>query len=442
MSGTIFLFTFLVIAVFVIVIELSQWISQKLSIPQVLGEILAGIFLGASVINFFSFEGTGDTILEKIGFVTPHEMEIAVIVIEFIAEAAALFLLFEIGLEMDIKKLARVGWEAVIVATTGMLLSFLFGFGFFMIFSDFFQGSNFKNWEVATFLGAVLTATSIGISIRLMIDMGRINTRVTRVLVASAIVDDILALMIYSLLIGVIYDGAMEEAQSPLMATATIMFGVFAYFIIVVATTKLLLPRFYSHAKKGTDKYFTLTLSLSLIFFFAWLAGVLYLAPIIGAFVAGIIVGTDKKVHKNAEELLRPISHWFVPFFFISVGLRMNIGVITSLQIAGIGLILATGAILAKVIGSGLGAYVFNRKARDAVEVGLGMSPRGEVILLLSTELLLLGVFSDSLFSMIAILVMISSLVVPIALKILLRNSDIVPAEQAEPAEVITEQVK
>ncbi len=417
-----FLFTFLLIAIFVVLIELAQWITQKLSIPQVLGEIIMGLLIGPSLFNLFSFEEGHETLFQKIGIATTHEVEISIIVIEFIAEAAALFLLFEVGLEIDLGKMKKVGGEATSVAILGMLVSFVSGYLFFMMFKDFLSPHTLADWEVGLFVGGVLLATSIGISIRVMIELGRIDTYATRVLVGAAILDDILTLVVYSLLIGLIYSGETVGNGSPLFSIGKIVLSILAFFLIIIFIFKFIFPYFYKHAKQSTDKYFTLTLSLAAIFFFSWLAGSMYLATIIGAFVAGVLIGTDTKVQRNAEELIRPISRWFVPFFFLSVGLRINISTVSSWSVLWLGLLFAAVGILAKVIGSGIGSYFFSKRISEAIEVGLGMAPRGEVILLLSTELLLIGVFNDTLYTLVTMLVIISSLVVPMSMKWILKR--------------------
>ena len=218
---------------------------------------------------------------------------------------------------------------------------------------------------------------------------------------------------------------APANNNPPLQVLGIILSSILAFLVIVYLLTKFILPPLYEHAKKGSDKYFTLKFSLALMFFLAWLAGTLYLATIIGSFVAGVIIGADDQVQRKAEELIHPISRWLIPFFFLSVGLRLNLKVITSFTLLGIGLLLAVIAILAKVIGSGLGTFFFTRKSKESLEVGLGMAPRGEVILLLSTELFIIGIFNETLYTLIAIIVLVSSIIVPFFLKLLLKQEEV-----------------
>lgn len=418
-----FLFTFLLISIFIFVIQSSQYIAKILNVPQVLGEIVAGILIGPSLLNLLSLSETGDTLFENLGIAEHTEIEVARLAITFLAEIAGLFLLFEVGLEIDIRLLRKVGRESISTAIGGIFLPFIAGLGFVIIFSSHLGASDFNRIDIALFLGVTLTATSIGISIRVLIELGRFDTKTTRILIGAAIIDDIMALFLFALVVGYVEE---EEAAETNQITELflILFGIATFFILVIIFEHIFRKKITPRLKSHPDKYLVLSVTLILLFFLAWLAGTMYLAPIIGAFISGVIIGRDKELSERAQSQITPIARWLVPFFFIAVGLRIDLKEITSFTIIALALVLSIFAILSKIIGSGIGAYLHDKSSLlDAVEIGVGMSPRGEVILLIATAALDMGVFSQTLYAMIVITVVVTALVIPFILRYIVRIS-------------------
>ena len=173
------------------------------------------------------------------------------------------------------------------------------------------------------------------------------------------------------------------------------------------------------------EKSVVLMTTLIMFFFLSWLAGTLYLATIIGAFSAGIIIGKDDEMSEVVFNQIGSIARWLIPFFFLAVGLRIDLGLVTNSSSIVLALILSTFAILSKIIGSGFGTYATDpqKSKGDALQVGVGMSPRGEVILLISTSALVLGVFTTKLYAIIIISMAVSAVVGPLILKQLLSRS-------------------
>ncbi len=422
MAESNFLFVFLLIAIFMSIIKTSQYLAKKANFPQVLGEILAGIIIGPSLLNLLSFTESSKTFFERLNIANSGEIESARLVFTFLAEIAALFLLFEVGLEIDIVLLRKVGRESISTAIGGLLLPFFAGLGYILLFSQHLGDTDYSLFDVGLFLGVALTATSIGISIRVLIELERFDTKTTRILIGAAIIDDIVALLFFSLVLG--YTEGEEAAQSNQMTKMFyILVGIATFFIIIVLIELVFRKKVVPTLKTHPDKYLVLSVTIILIFFLAWLAGTMYLAPIIGAFMSGVIIGRDKEVSERSHAQIAPIARWLVPFFFIAVGLRIDLLAVSGGITIILAVVLSIFAILSKVIGAGFGALLHDESNNivDAIEVGVGMSPRGEVILLISTVALDLGVFSSILYTMIVVTVVITAVVAPILLRYIIN---------------------
>ncbi len=420
-------------AIFILIVQGAHLVSAKLKIPQVLGEIVAGIIIGPSILNMISLtDSTKNTFFEtiKIVPVTHEEIVSATLAISFLAEIAALFLLFEVGLEVNFALLRKVGRESLSTAIGGIVVPFAAGGTFVYIFQNYINPGEFNIWLIGLFLGATLTATSIGISIRVLIELGRIDTNNTRILIGAAIIDDIIALLLFSIVLGYAEEEqATGNGSGATAETIKILFGIFAFFIVIILTNKYFQKYQANKLKNHADKYRILSITLAILFFLSWLAGVLYLAPIVGAFMGGIIVGSDEELSETAQTQITPIARWLVPFFFLAVGLRIDLSVINNLTIIILAIILAIFAILSKIVGSGLGAYYHDRNISNALEIGVGMSPRGEVILIIATSALGVGVFDESIYAMIVMTVLISAILAPIALRYIISRREMKSVE-------------
>jgi Kef-type K+ transport system membrane component KefB len=420
MAESNFLFTFLVIAILILIIQGAQYLAKIASIPQVLGEILAGIIIGPSILNMLSLVASGETLFEKFDLASSTEIETTKIAILFLAEIAGLLLLFEVGLEIDTRLLKQVGRESISTALGGILIPFTAGLGYILLFSSHFDVAEFHLFDVGLFLGTTLTATSIGISIRVLIEMGRFDTKTTRIMIGAAIIDDILALLLFSLILGYVKE---EEASknNQIEEMFLILFGIATFFIIIILIDYVFSNVISDRLRTHPDRYLVLSVTLFLIFFLAWLAGTLYLAPIIGAFLAGVVIGRNRELSSRSQEQITPIARWLVPFFFIAVGMRIDLGLISNFTSIGLALTLSVFAIFSKVVGSGIGAFIHDKSNNivDALEVGVGMSPRGEVILLIATAALDIGVFNATLYALIVVTVAISAVVAPLILRYL-----------------------
>ncbi len=421
MAESIFLFAFLIIGVFTLLIELAQYISQKLSIPQVLGEIILGLLLGPTFLKVLSFTNPESSILLSINLVDLEGIKVTTEVIEFLAEIAGLLLLLQVGVEVDLKLLKRLGKDSMKVALGGILLPLVSGIAFVLAFKESFLVDGYTIFDVALFMGVALTATSIGISIRVLIEMGRFEAKSTGILIGAAIIDDILALTLFSLALGFVEEEKAFGAGA-VVDMAIIFAKIILFAIIALATNFILKKWVFKRLIETKDTYKRLSFVMALVFIFAWLAGTLKLSPIIGAFVAGILATQDEELKELIEDLVAPMSRWLIPFFFVSVGFRVDLSAISGITVISLSILLATIAILSKLIGSGVGALVNGNTKQESLEIGLGMSPRGEVIIIIATAGLAIGVFSATAFGMLVLTVAITAILVPIAMKYAIRN--------------------
>ncbi len=398
--------------------------------PAVLGEILVGVVLGN---------------LALLGFGFFRELEHNAI-IAFLAEFGVVLLLFQIGLESNVKEIKSVGAKSLVVAMIGVVAPFVLGT--YLIGPYIFPGLE----QIAyLFIGASLTATSVGITGRVFKDFNKLHIKEAKVVLGAAVIDDVMGLLILAVITAIATVGSISP-----MAIAIITVKAFGFLfggIIIgkyIATTlgKVLL-------KIHTGIGMKLSLALSIGLFFSYIASLFGLAPIIGAFVAGLLLDNvcfsgfknyrlirdiekwlkkenkDKNVdrslynimskhsHKHVEDLIENVAFVFVPIFFVYTGLQVKLETFFNPKVLLIALLVTAVAIVGKVISS-----VFLPKKYNKWIVGFAMVPRGEVGLIFGNIGKSLGVISDELFSVIIVMVILTTLVAPPVLSCLLKKHE------------------
>jgi Kef-type K+ transport system membrane component KefB len=360
---------------------LAQWIGQ----PAVLGEMVAGVLLGVSAM----------------GFVDP-KLE----VLHLLAELGVIILLFAIGLETDIRKLLKVGGASLAVAVVGVVLPFVLGF----LVCWLLGLSNM----VGVVAGATLTATSVGITARVLSDLNRLQEPESQIILGAAVIDDVVGLIILavvSALVGGEDVTAWSVARITLSAfgflAATLLIGWWIVPPLIGRLSKIDMP--------GTPTMISLILALGL----AWLANWAGSATIIGAFAAGLLVRESPDSHQIEKGILQ-LGHLFVPLFFVVVGASVDLRVFNPLESANHRTLLVGGAlVVAAVVGKFLAGYApFWTSGKKSV-IGVGMIPRGEVGLIFAQMGLTSGVFDGAMFSAVALMVMVTTFMAPPLLKIL-----------------------
>ncbi|MCB1032777.1 MAG: cation:proton antiporter, partial [Acidobacteria bacterium] len=331
---------------------------ERLGQPAVLGELVFGVVLGN--LTLFHFYG--------LDFISTSEG------VSVLAEIGVVLLLFEVGLESNIREMLSVGPSSLLVAVLGVITPFLLGWGLSAIMLPQLETL------VHLFIGATLCATSVGITARVLADLGHLHSQETRVILGAAVIDDVLGLVILAVVQGAILasgtGSSLEAAGILLIVVKAVVFLVGA---IVVGSW--VSPRLFRLASHLQIKGLLLALSLAFCFLLAWSASAIDLAPIVGAFAAGLILDTlhfkdllEKGEH-HLEELLHPINAFLVPIFFVLMGTKVDLSTFGQEGVLVFALLLSVVAVIGKMACS-LGVL---EKGLDRLSVAVGMVPRGEV---------------------------------------------------------------
>lgn len=388
------------LALVLVVSKVFGEIAERIKQPSVLGELVAGIILGGSVLALVpSTSG-------QIGYETFH----------LLAEVGVAILLFEIGLETDLGDLIKVGPTSTIVAIVGVVLPFLFGY----LSIYFFQRYGILNIDpsfttiVAITVGATLTATSVGITARVLSDMNRLNTNESKIILGAAVIDDILGLIILGVVSGLIeaFKSGSETGVS-LISVTSIILKAFGFLFVSILIGNIIGPRLFNFIEKLKVRGVILLSAISFAFIYAYLAHLIGLAPIVGAFAAGLVLRKANQF-RIIEDRLKPVSDFFTPIFFIMIGAAVDIYVFNplvgdNLSVLFIAFVLFVVAVIGKYAS---GFVVFQKNIKKSV-IGVGMIPRGEVGLIFAQVGLNYGVFDSRLFSAVTVMVMLTTFIAP-----------------------------
>ncbi|PYS49282.1 MAG: cation:proton antiporter [Acidobacteria bacterium] len=394
------------VAVILIAAKLCGELFERIGQPAVLGELVAGILLGNLVL---------------FGFTAAEPLK-SDPVISALAQIGVIILLFEVGLESNLKEMLEVGWSSLLVAVSGVVVLFFLGWGV----AAYFMPDSAR--LVHIFVGATLTATSVGITARVLKDLGRLQTREARIILGAAVIDDVLGLLLLSVVAGAIK--AAGTGAPPAMIDIAIIAGKAVAFLLgALLVGHYVTPHIFRGAGRLKARGVLLALSISFCFLLAWVASKVGLAPVVGAFAAGLVLDElhfksfAEKDESDLQRLIVPLSTIFVPIFFVMVGLRVDLRAFAQLKLLGFAAALTVATILGKQLCS---LAVIERKVRRLV-IGIGVIPRGEVSLILAgigTTLFLPNaqgvsepVVSVGTFGAIVITVIITTLVTPPALK-------------------------
>jgi Kef-type K+ transport system membrane component KefB len=386
---------FLVLAAILVAAKLFGELAERIGQPAVRGELLAGVLLGGSALAIVPSEG------------------VEAQVIHVLAELGVLLLLFEIGLETDLREMFRVGPAALAVAMVGIALPFALGYFFWRYAPHAASGSE-DLVTAAIFIGATLTATSVGITARVLSDLGRMSTREARIIIGAAVIDDVLGLVILSVVSGVA--AGAEVTLVGILRTLAVAIG---FLVVAVLLGRFLAPRLFDLIVRMQVRYVLVVASIAFALALAALAGLAGSALIIGAFAAGLILsGTNQ--FDTIEHEIRPVVSIFTPIFFVSVGASVNLALLNpSTPAARATLLIAGALILLAVIGKVAAGWAAPWTKFRRLVVGVGMVPRGEVGLIFADIGRRSGVLGDEVFGAVLLMVMVTTFIAPPALKAL-----------------------
>lgn len=395
---------------------------RKAGLPQVLGYIIAGILIGPAIFGDFC----GFTL---IGFAGKDYHALFSITkghggLEIFSKIGVLFLMFCAGLETNIKDLKNTGLASALVACAGVAVPLLFGFLISLAFPDIGLGIN--NLYRCLFIGTVLTATSVAITVSVLKELGKINTKLGTTIVSAAIIDDVIGIILLSVVTGFAKGGAGESANGFEAFKATpygTVIMIIAFFIVGIGLGYLVSKAFNWLDKRWPNKYRLSIYSLVVVFGYSWLAEEIFgVADITGAFLAGIVLSTDHRasvyIDKNVDV---EASTLFAPVFFANIG-------ISSISFAGMNpalLLFAFVAVIAglagKIVGCGAVLKAFRYSWRESTIGGVGMMARGEVALIVTSTAISAGLPGEFMI-MTVLLILVSSVLAPILLKVLYKG--------------------
>jgi Kef-type K+ transport system membrane component KefB len=387
----------LALAAMLVAAKLLGEVAERIGQPAVLGELVAGVLLGGSVLGVVPTEGI------------PGEL------VHFLAELGVVLLLFEIGLETDVREMFRVGPASLAVAVVGVLVPFALGYFYWARLAPV-ADSVPDMTTAAIFVGATLTATSVGITARVLSDLGRMSTEEARIIIGAAVIDDVLGLVILSVVSGVAAGAAITVSSVAWTLTVAVGFLVFALLL-----GRFLMPRLFDVVVRMRVRYVLLVFSFAFALGLASVAAAAGSALIIGAFAAGIILsGTNQ--FDTIEHEVRPVASIFTPIFFVSVGASVNLRLLNPATPAARNL-LAVAAVLTllAIVGKVAAGWAAPWHRFRRLVVGAGMVPRGEVGLIFADIGRRSGVLTDEVFGAVLIMVMVTTFVTPPVLKALMQ---------------------
>jgi Kef-type K+ transport system membrane component KefB/predicted amino acid-binding ACT domain protein len=362
------------LTIILIVAKVAAEVSDRIHVPAVIGEIVAGILIGPSVLGLVN---TGDMLF-------------------FLAELGVILLLIQVGLETDIIELKSVGRASILVAIIGVVLPMVLGFGASSMLGE--------SVNTSLFVGAALTATSIGITARVFGDLRALATVEARTVLGAAVVDDVLGLIILTVVTRIVEQGSVG------IGTIASTIGLAIGFLAVTSTVGFtIFPQLFARIAKGARSTSTVSVvAIGIALGFSVLAEKAHLAPIIGAFVAGLALRRIA-THERVERDVSSLAQIFVPIFFLNIGISTNIRAMADARVIGVALILSAVAIVSKIAAAS-GAI---GSRGDKLTIGFGMLPRGEVGLIFASIGLSVGALSEELYGSVLVVVLVTTLIAP-----------------------------
>jgi Kef-type K+ transport system membrane component KefB len=399
-------------------------LCARVNLPSVLGELIGGVIVGVSVLHLIVFpEGGGgvqSVLMNLVGLSTGESPESLLRVfqgesevISILAELGVIILLFEIGLESDLKELIRVGPQAAVVAVVGVVAPFAAGTaGLIALFGI--------DTIPAVFAGAALTATSIGITAKVLAEMQKLSSREGQIIIGAAVLDDVLGIIVLAVVASLAKTGEIE-----ILNVVYLVIGAAVFLVGAILVGRLLSPYFVAIVNNMRTRGQVLISSLIFAFVLSYIAAAIHLEAILGAFAAGLVLAETSK-HKELEQQITPIADMLVPVFFIVVGARTDISVLNPLNPENRpGLIIASFLVVVAILGKVItGFVVFGQPGINRMAIGVGMIPRGEVGLVFAGVGAASGVLTESLDAAIIVMVIFTTFLAPPLLRIVFKADD------------------
>ncbi len=375
------------LAIIILAAKIFGILARKCKAPQVVGEIIAGLIIGPSILGW----------VDQTNFLVQT------------AEIGVILLMFSAGLETDIKELLRTGPIALLIACAGVFVPLVCGTLLYMVFYGAASWGS-EEFYKAVFIGTILTATSVSITVESLREMGRLKGRVGTTILSAAIIDDVIGIIVLTVVVGF---------KSPDSNPGKVMLNTVLFFVLAVLAGFLfyfLFRKFdarYPHTRRSP------ILGLAFCFAMSYIAERYFgIADITGAYVAGIVLCSLRDSSYIAQKMDINSYMLFGPVFFASIGLKTNIDNLDGSILLFAVAFVAVG-LIAKIIGCGLVARICKFKGKDALKIGVGMMTRGEVALIVAQKGLSVGLMTPVYFTAVILLIIVSSVLTPIVLKFL-----------------------
>lgn len=368
-------------------------LCAQIGIPALVGELLGGIVLGNLTYFGISYDVTTDILT------SPFFL--------YAAELGVILLLFQVGLESNLKDLMKAGLNSTITATIGVFLPTFMGYGIVLYLG---LGSSLEG----LFVGATFAATSVGITAKILADAKKLKTPSAQIILGAAVIDDVMGLILLAVLSGIAATGSFAMSSIALISANTLVFFGLAFLL-----GRYVLPQVFRLYKNMEQPGLLTAIAISIALAFAVLSKIAGLAPIVGAFAAGILLddvtlspSKDVDTHR-IESLIKPIVDFFLPIFFISIGVQVKLETLFSAQNFMMIFYLLSIAIVGKMVCG----FACVGKNLDRIGIGIGMIPRGEVGLIFASYGVTHGIVKQDLYSILVIVVLLTTIVAPIMLK-------------------------
>lgn len=392
---------FRALAIIIVAAKAFGLVARKLKAPQVAGEIVAGLILGPSILGIVGYS-------DFLGQM---------------AEIGVMLLMFTAGLETRISDLRKTGLKALLIACAGVFVPLICGTVLYMCFYGFAPWGD-EEFYKALFVGLILTATSVSITVQTLKELGKINELVGTTIISSAIIDDVIGILVLTLVIGM--KDPSQDIGNTLLMTGLFFLGAVVFGYVFYRIFKLV-DKKWPHTRRIP------IIGLALCFALSYIAEKYFgVADITGAYVAGVILSSldDSKYISRKMDINSYMI--FGPVFFASIGLQTDImDVDTSILAFSVCFVLV--GLLSKIIGCGFVSFLCGFKGKDNLKIGCGMMTRGEVALIVAQRALSVGALSGAYFTSVILLIITSSILTPIILKVLYSDKS---SSSTAPAEV------
>lgn len=388
------------IALILISTKVLGLLCKAVHLPEVVGALLAGVILGPSALGLMSMEGDTGTLLT------------------YVAEMGVIFLMFSAGLDTDLKELkANIG-ASFVTALIGVIVPLIGGMiGYALYFGE--DLSNYDQMLQSLFVGVVLTATSVSITVETLREMGRLSGKVGMTILGAAIIDDILSMVVLAVV------SSMKDTS---VKPTTVLIKIVLYFVLILILF-MVTSRLEFAIEKNDHKRRVAIFAIAFCFILAYVSEIGFgIADITGAYFAGVML-CQSKIRDYVDVKIHDVSTvFFSCIFFASVGLKVTLGGMT-LKVWMFAVILTLIAIISKMVGCGLGAKICKFTWKESLQTGVGMISRGEVALIVAEKGRQVGLINEDLFAPIILVVIVTTLITPILLKVVFKGDE--PAESA-----------